>query len=74
MLAALLIADGKAVEVDSLIDQVWDEDAPPKPLASLRAYVTNLRRIVGKDALISTARGYRLDTDGVSSTPRNSSG
>ena len=64
VLVALLIAGGRAVALDALIDQVWGQDAPPKPLASLRAYVTNLRRMLGKDAMASTAHGYRLDTAG----------
>jgi DNA-binding SARP family transcriptional activator len=49
--------------VDRLIEQVWGEGAPPKPLASLRAYVTNLRRILGGDGvLVREGTGYRLDT------------
>ncbi|MDP9164767.1 MAG: AAA family ATPase [Actinomycetota bacterium] len=64
VLAALLVAGGRAVGAETLIDQVWGDDAPPKPLASLRAYVTNLRGVVGHDALLRTSHGYVLDTTG----------
>lgn len=63
VLAALLIAGGRAVTVDALIDQVWGTDPPPKPVASLRSYLTNLRRIVGDKALDRTAHGYVLNTE-----------
>ncbi len=63
VLAALLLADNRVVDVDRLIEQVWGDDAPSKPLASLRAYVTNLRRILGSDGvLVRDGTGYRLDT------------
>lgn len=63
VLAALLIADGRPVTADALIDQVWGTDPPPKPLASLRSYLTNLRRIVGEDTLHRNAHGYVLNTE-----------
>lgn len=63
VLAVLLLAEDRTVEVDRLIELVWGEFAPPKPLASVRAYVTNLRRILGSDgALLREGAGYRLDT------------
>lgn len=63
VLAVLLLADNRIVDVDRLIEQVWGDGAPSKPLASLRAYVTNLRRILGADGvLVREGTGYRLDT------------
>ena len=44
VLAVLLVNHGSVVSVDRLIDAVWEDNPPPKALASLRAYVTNLRR------------------------------
>lgn len=64
VLAALLLAGERSVDADRLIDQVWGENAPPKPMASLRAYVTNLRHIVGANAIVRTGSGYRIDTAG----------
>lgn len=63
VLAVLLLAEDRVVEVDRLIEQVWGDGAPAKPLASLRAYVANLRRILGADAVLTrSGPGYRLDT------------
>ncbi len=69
VLAVLLANHGTVVSVDRLIDAVWDDKPPPKALASLRAYVTNLRRILplstdtaspAKMRLASRAYGYQL--------------
>jgi hypothetical protein len=38
--------------------------APTKPVASLRAYVANLRRILGEVRLVTEAKGYRLHMGG----------
>jgi DNA-binding SARP family transcriptional activator len=69
VLAVLLANHGTVVSVDRLIDAVWEDKPPPKALASLRAYVTNLRRILPTSAyapsptnsrLASRAYGYQL--------------
>jgi DNA-binding SARP family transcriptional activator len=69
VLAVLLANHGTVVSVDRLIDAVWDDKPPPKALASLRAYVTNLRRVLplsgdtaspAKMRLVSRAYGYQL--------------
>jgi DNA-binding SARP family transcriptional activator/tetratricopeptide (TPR) repeat protein len=69
VLAVLLANHGTVVSADRLIDAVWEDKPPPKALASLRAYVTNLRRILAVPAeaapaakvrLISRAYGYQL--------------
>ncbi|KAA0080288.1 AAA family ATPase [Mycolicibacterium sp. P9-64] len=44
VLAALLLARGRVVSVDRLIDAVWGDDVPGSATASLQAYVSNLRR------------------------------
>jgi DNA-binding SARP family transcriptional activator len=69
VLAVLLANHGAVVSVDRLIDAVWEDTPPPKALASLRAYVTNLRRVLpvstdtaspAKTRLVSRAYGYQL--------------
>ena len=44
VLAVLLLQRGRVVSSDRLIDAVWGDDAPPSALASLQAYISNLRR------------------------------
>jgi DNA-binding SARP family transcriptional activator/type II secretory pathway predicted ATPase ExeA len=63
VLAALLLDANHTVDVDRLIELVWDDAPPPKPIASLRAYIANLRRVLGdeqNERLITDAGGYRL--------------
>lgn len=64
VLAVLIVAAERTVSVDELIEHVWDGQPPPKPLVSLRAYVANLRRILGRDGrtdrLVTDPHGYRL--------------
>ena len=44
VLAVLLLAQGRVVSVDRLIDAVWGDDVPGSATASLQAYISNLRR------------------------------
>jgi len=44
VLAALLLARGRVVSVDRLVDAVWGDEVPGSATASLQAYVSNLRR------------------------------
>ncbi|WP_241524248.1 AfsR/SARP family transcriptional regulator [Mycobacterium paraense] len=70
VLAVLLANAGKVVNTDRLIDSVWEDDPPPKALASLRSYVANLRRTLngapgpdhaGTQRLESRPYGYQLN-------------
>jgi len=66
VLAALLLARGRVVSVDRLIDAVWGDDVPGSATASLQAYVSNLRRALreGDSAspIVRQAPGYYLAT------------
>ena len=46
VLALLLAERGHAVSVDRMIDQLWHGEAPPRAIASLQSYVSNLRRLL----------------------------
>ncbi|HMI27702.1 MAG TPA: BTAD domain-containing putative transcriptional regulator, partial [Streptosporangiaceae bacterium] len=46
VLALLLTERGRVVSVDRMIDQLWRGEPPPRAIASLQAYVSNLRRIL----------------------------
>jgi DNA-binding SARP family transcriptional activator len=75
VLALLLVGRGQVVSVDRMIDQLWHGEAPPRAIASLQAYVSNLRRLLepGRSrrspgrVLVSTSPGYavRLPPDAV---------
>ena len=73
VLAALLIEADRSVEIDQLIEHVWHDAPPPKPVASLRAYIANLRRLLGDDVrLVTEAKGYRCTWGPTGWTPGTS--
>ena len=65
VLGALLLARGGVVSVDRLLASVWGDDPPARALASLQAYVSNLRRVLAGTARRELrAPGYALVVDG----------
>ncbi|MEU8665174.1 AfsR/SARP family transcriptional regulator, partial [Actinoplanes philippinensis] len=68
LLGILLAARGEVVSTDRLIEDLWRGRPPARPLVSLQAHVSNLRRILepgrpsrGPSAtLVRQAGGYAL--------------
>jgi DNA-binding SARP family transcriptional activator/tetratricopeptide (TPR) repeat protein len=68
VLAILVAARGQVVSVDRMIEDLWHGEPPSRALASLQAYVSNLRRLLepGRPPrtparlLVSTSPGYAL--------------
>jgi WD40 repeat protein/DNA-binding SARP family transcriptional activator len=60
VLAHLLVRVGQVVPVDVLIDEVWGSRPPRAVRASLQSYVSNLRKAIGHDRIVSHGQGYRL--------------
>ena len=67
MLASLLVARGRVVTDDRLVDDVWGEDLPIDARAALHTTVGRARRALGPEGtrIGRTAVGYRLDLTGV---------
>jgi DNA-binding SARP family transcriptional activator len=68
LLAALALRPGAVIAVDALVDAIWGETAPPSARKTLQTYVSNLRRALGSDAVVTHPSGYSLslraeDTD-----------
>jgi DNA-binding SARP family transcriptional activator len=69
----LLSRVDRPVAVDTVIKDLWSGDPPAAAMASVRAYVANLRRILEPDrpprapatVLRTRAPGYLLDNQGV---------
>ncbi|WP_051471374.1 BTAD domain-containing putative transcriptional regulator [Patulibacter minatonensis] len=66
VLALLLLHRTRVVPTDRLIDALWGDAAPPSALASLQAYVSNLRGILrehadAEPAIVRRAGGYVVD-------------
>lgn len=65
VLAVLLMAEGRAVPVDRLIDHVWDGTPPPSAVETLQSYISRLRgrlRGAGGDAPQLDASSSRMYT------------
>ncbi|WP_432059169.1 BTAD domain-containing putative transcriptional regulator [Streptomyces sp. S1] len=62
LLTVLALRAGRPVPVRELVDEVWYGDEPPADaVAALQALVGRLRRALGRERVVSTEGGYRLD-------------
>ena len=60
LLAILLLHSNEFVSSDRLIDDLWGDDRPETAAKALQGYVSQLRKTLGPDALITGAGGYML--------------
>jgi DNA-binding SARP family transcriptional activator len=68
LLAALALHGGRPVSVDTIVDLLWGDDAPPAVGATLQAYVSGLRKALEPSRqrrapaalLVTVAPGYAL--------------
>jgi len=62
----LVAARGRRVTDDQLVDALWPEEPPPTATATLRAYVSRLRRILdpeGRGVVVRELGGYRAPVE-----------
>jgi YVTN family beta-propeller protein len=64
LLAILLLHANEAVSPDRLIDELWDEHPPETAAKALQGLVSQLRKRLGADSLITVPGGYVLRLDG----------
>jgi DNA-binding SARP family transcriptional activator len=66
LVTRLLLDAGRAVSAETLLEDVWGDEAPPAALATLQSHVSQLRKVLGNRLQRSTA-GYilRLDAIGI---------
>ncbi|HEX4521494.1 MAG TPA: AfsR/SARP family transcriptional regulator [Gaiellaceae bacterium] len=60
VLARLLLEEGRVVAVESLIDALWGHRPPPSAPKVLQAHVSQLRKVLGAEAIETQAPGYRV--------------
>ncbi len=60
LLVLLCIRQGRPVAAERLIDELWEEDPPAGAKATLQSYVSNLRRELGSDVILTSGSGYGL--------------
>jgi DNA-binding SARP family transcriptional activator len=63
VLALLLLDAGRVVSTDRLIDLLWGEQPPPTAATSLQNFVSQLRKLLGADVLVTKPPGYRLEIE-----------
>jgi DNA-binding SARP family transcriptional activator len=59
-LAVLALEAGQTVPVGQLVDALWGDDPPAHALGSLHNLVSQLRRALGPNAVVTRAQGYAL--------------
>ena len=60
LLAALALRAGDVVSTDRLVADLWGERAPASATGSLQNTVSALRKLLGRDVIVTQAPGYRL--------------
>ena len=60
LLAILVLEANQAVSSDRLIEMLWDGRPPVTARKALYVYVSQLRKLLGKERLATRAPGYRL--------------
>jgi DNA-binding SARP family transcriptional activator len=65
LVTRLLLDAGRAVSSETLLEDVWGDEAPPAASATLQSHVSQLRKVLG-DRLQRSTAGYVLRLDAVS--------
>jgi DNA-binding SARP family transcriptional activator len=60
LLAVLLLSPNEVVSVDRLVDELWPDGRPGTATTVLHGHVSALRKLLGRDRLLTRAPGYLL--------------
>ncbi len=60
LLAVLVLEPNRIVSSDRLIEALWEEEPPQTAQKALQVYVSQLRKLLGKERLQTKAPGYLL--------------
>jgi predicted ATPase/DNA-binding SARP family transcriptional activator len=63
LLAALVLHQGEPVTTDALGDVLWGDRPPAQAATSIQTYVSQLRKLVGVEAIVTQSGGYSLVRD-----------
>ena len=63
VLALLLLDAGRVVSTDRLVDALWGEEPPRTSATSLQNFISQLRKLLGPDLLVTRSPGYLLRVD-----------
>jgi len=60
LLALLLLDVNRVVSTDRIVDALWGEQPPRTATTSLQNFVSQLRKLLGSEALVTKPPGYQL--------------
>ena len=60
LLALLLLSRNRVVPTETLIDELWGDEPPARATKTLQVYVSQLRKELGPERLVTRAPGYEL--------------
>jgi DNA-binding SARP family transcriptional activator len=60
LLALLLLSRNRVVPIGQLVDELWGERPPDTATKALQGYVSQLRKLVGAERLLTKPPGYSL--------------
>jgi len=63
LLAVLALEPGRVVSVDRLVECLWPGDPPETAAHAVQVYVSQLRKALGSESLVTRAPGYVLEVD-----------
>jgi DNA-binding SARP family transcriptional activator len=63
LLGLLLTHSGETLATDRIVDDLWGETPPATATTSLQNFVSQLRKILGTETLVTKAPGYRLEIE-----------
>jgi predicted ATPase/DNA-binding SARP family transcriptional activator len=63
LLAILLLHAREPVSTDRLIADLWADRPPPTAAKIVQTYVSQLRKALGPEAIVTSPAGYRLDLE-----------
>ena len=61
LLALLALRAGEVVSTSRLVDELWGDEPPKAAVGSLQNFVSELRKMLGADVLVTRSPGYVLD-------------
>lgn len=64
VLGCLLLGTGETLAIPGLVDAVWGPAAPSSADSLVRVYVSQLRQLIGDDAVLTRPGGYALADPG----------
>jgi DNA-binding SARP family transcriptional activator len=63
LLGGLIIRAGRVVSTDRLLDELWGEQPPKTATTSVQNMVSQLRKLLGRDVLVTRPPGYVLQVE-----------